>query len=115
MEFYLSQLSFSVCSPAFFSYILLVFLQLLNNSLRIVTENQKQGGAEFEGEYECVVSNGYSEDRGKALLILPEAPPPIQINSGIYRIIIIKSNYNIFMKILINYNYEYNNLKYLII
>ena len=43
-----------------------------NNSLRILTEDEADGGEEYVGEYTCVASNGYSEDRRRASLFSPK-------------------------------------------
>ena len=43
---------------------------LEDNTLRLITENDDDEGASFEGDYKCIATNGYSSDTKTAALTL---------------------------------------------
>jgi hypothetical protein len=49
-----------------------------DGSLRLITKNENNGGADFEGKYTCIASNGYSEVRANAQLTVPAGPVPVK-------------------------------------
>ncbi len=53
-----------------------------NNSLRILTEDGADGGEKYVGEYTCVATNGYSEDRRQASLFQPDTTLARMCNLG---------------------------------
>ena len=58
--------------------------KIKDNSLKLITENDDDEGASFEGEYTCIATNGYSTAKASAFLILPPGAASVQGASMAY-------------------------------